>query len=115
MRTHFKITKKDLDISFFSGHGAGGQHRNRHMNCVRMKHRDTGVMVTGQSYREKSKNIEEALRNLAKHPKIRSYCYLKLREIERGKSLDQLVEESMDIKNLLIEGKDDSEKWVVLQ
>jgi len=67
----FRITKKDLNITFFSGHGAGGQNRNRHMNCVRLNHKDSGTMVTGQFHKEKRYNIKEALENLTKHPKFK--------------------------------------------
>lgn len=46
----FSVTRKDLDIDcFFSGSGAGGQNRKRNQNCCRIKHIDSGVIVTGQS------------------------------------------------------------------
>jgi len=28
----FSVTKKDIEITYYSGRGAGGQHRNRHKN-----------------------------------------------------------------------------------
>lgn len=33
---------------WFSGSGAGGQHRNRHKNALRLKHLPTGEVVTAQ-------------------------------------------------------------------
>jgi len=53
----FSVTKKDLEIEYFSGTGAGGQYRNKHQNCVRLKHPDSGAIVTGQSNRERSSNL----------------------------------------------------------
>ena len=39
----FSITKKDFKIDYFSGTGAGGQHRNRHKNCIRLTHIESNV------------------------------------------------------------------------
>ena len=61
----FSLTKKDFKIDWFSGTGAGGQHRNKHQNCVRITHIDTGFMETGQNHRERSRNFEEAFKRLA--------------------------------------------------
>ena len=62
----FSITRKDFDISFFSGTGAGGQHRNKHQNCVRLLHRDSKVTATGQSNKRRAANLREAFKGLIK-------------------------------------------------
>jgi peptide chain release factor 1 len=49
----------DFEIVFFSGTGAGGQHRNTHMNSVKCLHRPTGIVETRQS-RVKAANIRGA-------------------------------------------------------
>lgn len=59
-------TKKDFTIDWFSGTGAGGQHRNKHQNCVRITHIESGITVTGQNHRERSRNFDEAFQELAK-------------------------------------------------
>lgn len=58
-------TKKDFKIDWFSGTGAGGQHRNKHQNCVRITHIESGLTTTGQNFRERSKNFEDAFKRLA--------------------------------------------------
>lgn len=58
-------TKKDFKIDWFSGTGAGGQHRNRHQNCVRITHIESGISVTGQSHRERQRNFDDAFKRLA--------------------------------------------------
>lgn len=106
----FSITKKDLDIEYFSGKGAGGQYRNRHKNCVRLHHRDSGVIVTGQSHRDRKSNLREAFNNLVKHPKFKTWHLLKVREVLEGKSIEQLVDRMMEPENLKLEVKVDG-KW----
>lgn len=54
------INEKEIQYSFFSGTGSGGQHRNKHQNCVRATHVPTGITQTCQSYRERERNYREA-------------------------------------------------------
>lgn len=49
----FSITKKDFSIEWFSGSGAGGQHRNKSSNCCRIKHLVSGVITTGTEQRSR--------------------------------------------------------------
>lgn len=44
----FKIDARDVRIEWYSGTGAGGQHRNKHQNSCRITHRPTGVVATAQ-------------------------------------------------------------------
>lgn len=92
----YSITKKDLEITWFSGSGAGGQHRNKHDNCCRIKHPETGVIVTGQSHKERPANLKEAFNSLAKHYKIRYFLEQKLNEIESGISIEEAAEQFVE-------------------
>ena len=58
------LTKKDFKIEWFSGSGAGGQHRNKHQNCCRITHSETGLSAVGQTSRSRVTNQETAFRNL---------------------------------------------------
>lgn len=58
------LTRKDFTIEWFSGQGAGGQHRNKHQNCCRIIHNDTGISAVGQNSRSRVQNQREALENL---------------------------------------------------
>jgi len=111
-RVKFSVTKKDLELTWFSGTGGGGQHRNKHMNCARIRHVETGIISTGQSNRERPANLKEALRGLAKHPRFKLFCEIKLREIEIGKTIEQEVEEMMKPENIRIMVKDENGQWV---
>lgn len=49
----------EFTVSFFSGTGKGGQHRNKHQNSVRMTHLPTGLTQTAVS-RSKEDNLRQA-------------------------------------------------------
>ena len=111
----FSITKKDLKIEYFSGTGAGGQYRNKHQNCVRLHHLESGVMVTGQSNRNRKANLKEALKNLINNPKFKLWFNGKVYETLSLKSIEQKVDEWMAPQYLKIEGKDKNGKWTEIQ
>ena len=92
----FSITKKDFELTWFSGTGGGGQHRNRHRNCCRLKHIETGVITTGQSHKEARSNKREALENMAKHWKIKAFLAQKLAELELGETIKEAAEKAAD-------------------
>lgn len=94
------IGLKDCDVSYFSGTGAGGQHRNKHMNCVRLFHAPSGVRVTAQDHREKRANQIDALTRLSQHPNFRFWANESLKEMEGKQTIAQAVEEQMNPKNL---------------
>ncbi len=60
---HF--TKDDFKVAWFSGTGAGGQHRNRSQNCCRITHIETGITAVGQQSRSARQNKKSAFRVLA--------------------------------------------------
>lgn len=62
----FSANKKDFRIEWFSGSGAGGQHRNKHQNCCRIIHIPTGLKSNGTSNKERLLNQKEAFNNLSK-------------------------------------------------
>ena len=109
----FSVTKKDLEIHFFSGSGAGGQYRNKHQNCVRMCHMDSGARSTGQSHRERNANLREAFKTLMKQPQFKIWHSKKVQEIIEGKSIEKRVEEMMHPENLKVENVLDGQ-WVLV-
>jgi len=61
----FQARRSDFRIDYFSGTGAGGQYRNKHQNCVRLIHIDTGIMTTGQEQRSREQNTRDAFTKMA--------------------------------------------------
>lgn len=60
------LTKKDFKLEWFSGQGAGGQHRNKHQNCCRITHIESGITVNGTESRSRVENQRKAFNTLAK-------------------------------------------------
>lgn len=53
----------EFKIEWFSGTGAGGQHRNKHQNSARITHLKTGLVETSQQ-RSRAASQKEALEKL---------------------------------------------------
>lgn len=104
----FSVTKKDLTITWFSGKGAGGQHRNKHQNCCRIKHQESGVLVTGQEERSRKQNLKNAFKRLTEHKKFKLWLKLKASEMMLDKvrleeEIKKAVNKAMEPENLKIE------------
>jgi protein subunit release factor A len=65
MAEEIHLSRKDFIVQWFSGQGAGGQHRNKHQNCCRIVHPETGLSGVGQTSRERSANQRTAFLILA--------------------------------------------------
>ena len=106
----FSVTKDDLEIDWFSGTGCGGQYRNKHQNCCRIRHKDSGAIATGQSQRDRPSNLKEAMENLVKTPAFQSWVKVKTSEVTGEQAeIEAKVEEAM--RHLKFEVKDENGKW----
>ena len=54
------IPQSDLKIEWYSGTGAGGQHRNKHQNSCRITHIPSGLVATAQC-RSRQNSFDEAM------------------------------------------------------
>ena len=60
------LTKKDFKLEWYSGSGAGGQHRNKHQNCCRITHIETGLRAQGTESKERVTNQRVAFERLVR-------------------------------------------------
>jgi len=60
----FSARKKDFDLEWFSGTGAGGQHRNKHQNCCRIRHKETGIQTECAESRSREQNKKIAFHKM---------------------------------------------------
>lgn len=82
------ISDSDLKLEWYSGSGAGGQHRNKHQNSVRMTHVPTGIIITAQC-RSRENSLMEAKKNLQLKLEARERCNIAMainneRELKKG-------------------------------
>lgn len=69
--TYLRRSDSDFQVEWFSGSGAGGQHRNKHQNSCRLTHVPTGLIEARQtrsrdtSYREARSALEARLEAMA--------------------------------------------------
>lgn len=106
----FSVTADDFEVTWFSGTGAGGQYRNKHQNCCRLKHKETGIIGTGQSNRSQEANKKEAFMSVYNNPRFQSWLRLKISEALDTESIDDIVDREM--KNVKIEVRDERGNWV---
>lgn len=91
-----EIKDKDLRIEWFSGTGAGGQHRNKHQNSCRLVHLPSGITVTAQT-RNRDSSLKQArdelvskLRNLADQRQTIEVGEAKKRQVGSGQRGDKI-------------------------
>ena len=108
------MTKDDLDIDWFSGTGCGGQYRNKHQNCCRIRHKDSGAIATGQSQRDRVSNLKEAMENLTKSPKFKAWVKVRVGEVT-GEKADIEAKVDRAMRHLKFEVKDESGNWKEVQ
>ncbi len=110
----FSVTKNDLEVDWFSGTGCGGQYRNKHQNCCRIRHKDSGVIATGQSQRDRVSNLKEAMENLTKSPKFKAWVKVRVGEIT-GEKADIEAKVDRAMRHLRFEVKDELGNWKEVQ
>ena len=110
----FSVTKNDLEIDWFSGTGCGGQYRNKHQNCCRIRHKDSGAIATGQSQRDRVSNLKEAMENLIKSPKFKAWVKVRVGEVT-GEKADIEAKVDRAMRHLKFEVKDDAGNWKEVQ
>lgn len=104
----FSLTRKDFVWDYFSGTGAGGQHRNRHQNCVRVKYPPSGAQGSSQEHKEKKRNEMLAFKRMSEDPKMMVWLRREANRITgKEAEIKEKVENSLNPKNLLVEIKKD--------
>ena len=91
-----EIDPSDFKIEWYSGTGAGGQHRNKHQNSIRLTHLPTGLVETAQcrsresTHKEAMDNMIKTLRSNAKYASIIAQSIERKRQMGSGMRGDKV-------------------------
>jgi protein subunit release factor B len=105
------LNKKHLDISYFVGSGKGGQNKQKNSTGVQIIHKETGAIGRCSEHRSQLQNKKQAFLNLCKTSKMKVWINKKVYEIRNKKTIEEIVNETMQPKFLVIEKKENG-KWV---
>ena len=106
------LSKKDLDISYFCGSGAGGQARNKVASGVLIIHHESGALGRASDSRSQDQNRQSAFNRLMEHPKMKFWLARKLYEIQQQETMEETIAKETAAENLKIEIKDKDGKWI---
>ena len=108
----FTLTKDDFSIEFFTAGGHGGQNVQKTATACRITHAASGATGVSRDTRSQLQNRKLAFERCTASPLFKSWCAMKLREIESGESPEQWVEKQMQPQNLVVETKDGRGRWI---
>jgi peptide chain release factor 1 len=107
----FSITKKDFRWDYFSGTGAGGQHRNRHKNSVRCFHDPSGAVGSSQDEKSKEQNMKKAWRRCIETKEFKQWL-----KIETSRATGELarIEKEVDkqMSRTRVDVRDEKGNWI---
>ncbi len=113
-------SRKDFDVSYYCGSGAGGQKRNKTASGVQIIHRDSGAIGRNSETRSQAQNKEKAFKSLVNSPKFKFWLARELYELKQGEKIEETIEKeladpSKTIYEILVDGKwvraDESHVW----
>jgi peptide chain release factor 1 len=81
------VDPKDVEISWFSGTGPGGQNRNKVMASCRLLHRPTGLTATAQT-RSRNNSFDQAFASLSR--KVNELARSQVSSVERSSRKSQI-------------------------
>ena len=104
-------TKKDFEVSYFCGSGAGGQARNKVASGVQIKHPESGAIGRASDSRSQADNKKNAFLRLTKTAQFKFWIAKRMYEIDQQETIEQTVEKETRPNNLKFEIQENG-KWI---
>ncbi len=105
------VSKKDLEVSYFCGSGAGGQARNKVASGVQIKHTESGAIGRACDSRSQDQNKQSAFKRLLQDPRMKFFISREVYRVRQGESMEETVNNEVRPENIKYEVKVDG-KWV---
>jgi protein subunit release factor A len=107
----FSVSIADCRVDTFCTGGHGGQNQNAKQMGVRITHPPSGAVGECREERHQHVNKARAFTRMATSKKFVDWVRRLAAQMQTGKSVDDLVDEAMDVKNLHVEVKDEDGRW----
>jgi protein subunit release factor B len=108
----FSVSIHDCRVDTFRAGGKGGQYQNKVESGVRVVHEASGAVGEARDSRDQLHNKRAAFTRMAESKQFQAWVRLKAAELATGKTIDQLVDESLVDSNILVEVKNEEGRWV---
>jgi protein subunit release factor B len=108
----FSVTIRDCRVDTFRAGGKGGQNQNKVESGVRVVHEPSGAVGEARDSRDQLQNKRAAFRRMAESRAFQLWARIEAARRVTGKTIDQLVDESIAPENLLVEVRGDDGRWM---
>ncbi len=107
----FSVSIADCEIQTFTVGGPGGGGKDTSNSGVRLIHKPSGAVGTGREERSLQSNKQKAFRRMCETKEFKAWHTMMVAKLSGLPSVEELVEDAMNPKNLVFETRVDG-KWV---
>jgi protein subunit release factor B len=107
----FSVSAKDCRMDTFRAGGKGGQNQNKVESGVRFVHPPSGAVGEARDSRDQLQNRRSAFLRMAQSRLFQSWCRTKAAELRTGKTIDQIVDESITPETVKVEILGSDGRW----
>jgi len=108
----FSVSIKDCEVQTFRSGGPGGQHQNKTDSGARVIHHASGARGEARDSKSQLLNKKSAFKRMLDTDTFKMWLKIKSAELMGKPSIEEIVEEQMNPKNIKTEVRDVKGKWV---
>lgn len=109
-----RVTAKDFTEQHVRGSGPGGQHRNKTATGVRLTHKASGATAEATEHKSQDQNRRAAFRRCIETKEFQAWLKKRTAEAMGLPSLESIVDQAMDPKNITTQVHDDKGRWITV-
>lgn len=109
----FSVTKDDFRWDYFKAPGNGGQKKNKTLSACRCTHIESGAVGQSSDTRSQGDNRQLAFQRCVETKRFQVWLKMEIAKRSGEKSLEEQVEEMVRPRNLKVECRDETGKWII--